>query len=144
MSNLPENQNTVTINEFAKRLAQACAQVEGFFLTAEQAARLRKRFPTAAQRHNNPGNIMDLAYYRQTKKFRLQRFGTVAEGWRAAENWWKRRIREGKTLAEATAIYAPRGHGDNDPELYARLVAESLAIAPDVPLNRFIEGDSDA
>jgi len=119
-----------------KRIVQACAEMEGFFVTEEEAKKRGIRYPTAAQRHNNPGNIMDLGFYRQTKRFRLETYPTVEAGFAAAEAWWGRRIREGKTLREAIHIYAPQGHGANDPEAYAAFVAGAVGIPPDVPLSQ--------
>jgi hypothetical protein len=116
---------------FARRIVDACARVEGFDVTEEQARIRKMRWPTAAQRHNNPGNLMDYQHYKLTRTFRLQQYATVEAGFRAAEDWWMRRIREGKTLRQALHIYAPKGHGDNDPEHYTALVAAATGIAAD-------------
>lgn len=132
--------STSAARAFARKLAEACARMEGFFVTAAQARARGIRYPTAAQRHRNPGNIMDLAHYRKTQKFRLQTYGTVEEGFAAAENWWMRRMREGKTLRQAIHRYAPRGHGSNDPEAYTAHVARAVGIVAEVPLREAMEG----
>lgn len=131
--------NPSAARTFARQLAEACARMEGFYVTAAQARARRIMHPTGAQRHNNPGNIMDLAHYRATGQFRLQQYATVAEGFRAAEDWWMRRIREGKTLRQAIHRYAPEGHGNNDPQAYTAHVARAVGIAADVPLRGLIQ-----
>lgn len=127
------------INEFARALSRACAEKEGFFVTEAQAKARKIRWPTQAQRNNNPGNLMDVQHYKKIKQFRVMKYKTLANGWQAAENWWKRRINEGYTLEAAIHRYAPRGHGDNKPENYIAFVAEKLTLNPLAPLKEYID-----
>jgi len=94
--------------------------------------------------YNNPGAIMDLAYYRDTGKFRLQKYATLAEGWAATDREVQRRIDAGLTLREFFSGgtgdhgwiggYAPASHAGNDPDVYAANVAAGLGIDPDKPI----------
>jgi len=88
--------------------AEAVAKQEGFYTSG-----------SAAQRNNNPGNLMDYSYYQQTGQFRLATYPTVEDGWNALEAQIQRDANRGLTLEEFTAKYAPAGHGDNNPEIYA-------------------------
>ena len=128
-----------------KRIAEECARVEGFFLTPEEAHTRRIRYPSAAQRNHNPGNIMDFAHWKATYnsetgrgEFRLQHYETDAIGWAAEYAWWLRRVSEGYTLRSAIHRKAPKGHGDNDPEKYTRIVAERANIDPDKKLSELV------
>lgn len=88
-------------------------------------------------RNNNPGNIMDYAYYQTTGQFRLAQFPSLDDGVQALKDLIAKRA-PGLTLREffggkpgVYTGYAPAGHGANDPDVYARNVANALGISPD-------------
>lgn len=86
--------------------------------------------------HNNPGNIMDIEYYKQTKLFRLQQYPKMQEGWIALANLLKSTLYLGNihnTFYDIFRKYAPSSHGGNNPDLYAKLVAEKLGLDPSLP-----------
>ena len=103
-------------------LADAITRQEGFFPGS------------ASYQNNNPGNIMDLGYYRQTGQFKLQAYPTLEAGRAALESLVDKYIAAGHTLTSFFAKYAPAGHGGNDPNVYARNVAGWLGIPMDIPL----------
>lgn len=90
---------------------------------------------TVSYRNNNPGNIMDLDYYRETGKFRVRAYETLAEGRAALEALVGKYISRGNTLLTMFRAYAPSGHGDNSPDIYARNVGSWLGLPIDIPLN---------
>jgi hypothetical protein len=92
---------------------------------------------TASYRNNNPGNIMDYEYYKQTGgKFRLQKYNSLEEGTAALYKLIDKYIDAGHTLISFFSKYAPSGHGDNDPNAYARNVASWTGLPLDVPLKQ--------
>ena len=115
-------------NPLTNALADAITRQEGFFPGS------------ASYNNNNPGNIMDLAYYRQTGQFRLQAYPTLEAGREALESLVDKYISAGHTLTSFFAKYAPSGHGGNDPGVYARNVSGWLGIPMDVPLAQVAAG----
>jgi hypothetical protein len=105
-------------------LADAITRQEGFFPGS------------ASYQNNNPGNIMDLGYYRQTGQFKLQAYPTLEAGRAALESLVDKYIAAGHTLTSFFAKYAPSSHEGNDPGAYARNVAGWLGIPLDAPLNQ--------
>jgi hypothetical protein len=85
---------------------------------------------------NNPGNIMDLAYYKQTGQFRVQQYPTPQAGQDALESLTNSYINKGYSLNDFFAKYAPTGHGNNNPVAYAQFVAGKVGVDPNVPLNQ--------
>lgn len=141
-------------------IADAIATMEGF----------RAKKTTLAFRNANPGNIMrwrdkndrpypdykgyvDFVAWAKEKYPDLpeeeQRELGLNEGWRVLKKVINQYIDgryhggESPTLAQMFAKYAPKGHGDNDPERYAAFVAEVVGIPVDVPLKSLI-GDAPA
>lgn len=111
-------------SELTNKLADAITRQEGFFPGS------------ASYKNNNPGNIMDLAYYKQTGQFKLQSYPTLEAGRAALESLVDRYIEAGHTLTSFFAKYAPAGHGGNDPNIYAKNVAGWLGIPMDAPLKQ--------
>jgi len=83
---------------------------------------------------NNPGNIMDLAYYQQTGNFRVQQYPTLEAGQSALDSLISSYISRGYNLNQFFATYAPSGHGNNDPVAYANYVSQKVGVDPTVPL----------
>jgi hypothetical protein len=106
-----------------QELAQAIARQEGAKLSA------------GGYRNNNPGNIMDLDYYRQTGQYRPQVYSTEGEGWQALYGLIGRRLTGATTLREFFYKYAPFGHGSNDPDIYAEHVGQWTGLDPDSPIS---------
>jgi hypothetical protein len=105
-------------------IADAITRQEGFFPGS------------ASFRNNNPGNIMDIDYYRRTGQFRLQTYSSLEVGRAALESLVQKYIDSGHTLLSFFAKYAPSSHGDNKPAVYAQNVAGWLGIPIDVPINQ--------
>lgn len=84
---------------------------------------------------NNPGAIWDM------KTNGLRQYSSYEEGYAAMMGLIGRVINKGVTLREffggkpgVYPGYAPRGHGNNDPDNYAETVGRWLGIPVDVPL----------
>ena len=91
--------------------------------------------------YNNPGAIMDTAYYAATKQFRLQSYNTPEEGRAALEKLVSYYIDHGFSIESMIAKYAPSGHGGNDPATYANNVSTWTNIPLGVPLNTVDTGN---
>lgn len=87
---------------------------------------------------NNPGAIMDVEYYKQTKQFRLQQYGSMEEGWQALKQLVGKYVDRGETLTSFFTKYAPSGHGANNPSNYASNVATWLGIPTNVELRQLL------
>jgi hypothetical protein len=139
----------MTRNELIEKIAQAIAEVEGFYRTAGQ--------PTLAQRNANPGNIRRWRDSRgrpyPTSKgyvdfvaWASERFPgasreemsrrAIEEGWRILRvligQYLDGKYTQGRppTAEEMFRIYAPSADG-NHPANYARFVARKLGARPD-------------
>lgn len=128
----------LVVTPLAKLIARAQARQEGWLV------------PTSRQFANrNPGNIMDLAHFNKTGKFRLNEFSSFAAGWDALAALIQRRLlnpkltiyqfiagqrdSNGKVIAGGYSGFAPLGHGDNDPRVYANNVAGFIKLTADQP-----------
>ena len=138
----------MTKQELIEQIAQAIAEMEGFYRTAAQ--------PTLAQRNANPGNIRRWRDSRGTPyptsngyvdfvAWASERFPgasreemsrrAIEEGWRVLRvligQYLDGRYTQGKppTVEEMFRIYAPSADG-NDPAGYARFVAAKLGLRP--------------
>jgi len=118
-----ERKEIVMSTNIVPALAEAITKQEGFFPGS------------VAYRNNNPGNIMDLDYYKQTGSFRVKSFATLEEGTKALYSLIEKYIGQGHTLLSFFAKYAPGGHGANDPNQYAKNVSQWTGLPLDVPLN---------
>lgn len=140
----------MTRQELIDRLADGFAHEEGFYIMEEQARKTKICFPTRAQRNLNPGNIR--RWSRGGKQYPCSGgyvdFGALfagdqqtalAEGWRVLKvligKYIDGRYHGGNkpTLRELLAVYSPSTDG-NDPERYARHVAERADVPIDIPL----------
>jgi hypothetical protein len=147
----------VTRQELVEKIAQAIAQMEGFYATDAK--------PTLAQRNANPGNIRrwrdasgrPYPTYRGYVDFvawASERFPgasheelsrrAIEEGWRVLRvlvgQYLDGRYTQGRspTLAEMLRAYAP-ATDNNDPERYARFVAQKIGARPDQTLRELID-----
>ena len=139
----------MTRNELIEKIAQAIAEMEGFYRSATQ--------PTLAQRNANPGNIRQWRDrsgkpYPTSKGYvdfvawASERFPgasreemsrrALAEGWRILRvligQYLDGKYTRGKppTIEEMFHVYAPATDG-NHPANYARFVARKLGARPD-------------
>jgi hypothetical protein len=139
----------MTRNELIEKIAQAIAEMEGFYRTAAQ--------PTLAQRNANPGNIRQWrdrggrAYptskgYVDFVAWASERFPgasreemsrrALEEGWRILRvligQYLDGKYTRGKppTIEEMFHVYAPAADG-NHPANYARFVARKIGARPD-------------
>jgi hypothetical protein len=147
--------------DLVKFLSWAIAEREGFYVKQAEALARGQRWPTRAQRNYNPGNIRRWAtlhgiqypksggyvdLLKWAKQVYPQRDGSgdwetlaLAEGWRMLAklvgHYLDGRYTGGEvpTLQQMFRVYAPSADA-NDPESYAKFVAERVGIAPDVPL----------
>lgn len=92
------------------------------------------RVENAKPELNNPGNIMDLAYYKATGQFKLQQYETLLDGWNALKRLVGRYIERGYDLEQFFAKYAPSGHGTNNPQIYARTVSTWTGLPLLIPI----------
>jgi hypothetical protein len=86
--------------------------------------------------HNNPGNIMDYPYYVKTKQFRLQQYPTMVDGWKALASLLSGKLYLGDPKMNFYDIfrrYCPWGQGSNNPDIYAKFVAQKLNCDPTKP-----------
>lgn len=139
----------MTRQQLIEKIAQAIAEMEGFYATAAK--------PTLAQRNANPGNIRA---WRDAKRrpyptsrgyvdfvaWASERFPGVSreemsqraieEGWRILHvligQYLDGKYTQGKppTVEEMFRVYAPAADG-NHPANYARFVARKLGVRPD-------------
>ncbi|GIU74777.1 MAG: hypothetical protein KatS3mg004_1864 [Bryobacteraceae bacterium] len=147
----------MTRAELIERIAQAIAEMEGFYATGTN--------PTLAQRNANPGNIRTwrdangkpYPTYRGYVDFvqwsadrnpgasmdEISR-KALEEGWRVLRvlvgQYLDGRYTQGKppTLEEMFRVYAPAADG-NHPANYARFVAGRINARPDQPLQELID-----
>lgn len=99
-------------------IADTIERIEGYHL------------PTSlAKRNNNPGNLI---YVGQSGAVRgeggFAAWPSYAEGRAALERQIGLYSDRGLSIASMMEIYAPRGHGSNDPSLYAAEIARSLGV----------------
>jgi hypothetical protein len=117
-------------------IADAVTQQEGYYPGS------------AAYRYNNPGNLMDPSHriwpqYPTDPRTGEVIFPDAATGRAALENDLSIKINRGMTLTSLFAMYAPAGHGANDPAVYAANVAHATGIDPNTPLNQVTYGGQD-
>ena len=146
----------MTRKELIEGIAQAIAEKEGFYLSEAQARKRRIRYPSRAQRNANPGNVRS---WRDARGKRYPIDGgyvdfiawasvrypgltgealnqkALEEGWRVLRvlvgQYIDGRYTEGSppSLIEMFRVYAP-GTDGNDPEGYAKSVADKLEVLP--------------
>lgn len=129
-------------------IAQAIARHEGYFVSREQAQRRGIRYPTVAQRHNNPGNLRRWNNLPNSSGY--VQFPSAEAGWAAlhalCNQYLDGRYHRGKppTLREWFRAYAPAAD-NNDPDAYARSVAMAIRSAGlpefdiDVPVKQYVK-----
>jgi hypothetical protein len=108
-------------SSLVQRMAQGVAMAEGYF---------RTDIATIAQQRNNPGNLT-------ATTGEIAWFGSAMEGWQALYSYLGRMI-DGEhpayspsmTLREAAVIYT----GNDNPEGWARTVANALGLSPNTRL----------
>lgn len=110
-------------------IAQAIATMEGYFKPNSLAAR-----------NNNPGNLRSWGSAPVVSGYAS--FQTAEQGWAALRAQIQRNIDRGLTLREfftgkpgVYAGYAPSAD-KNNPEAYARFVADRLGVDVDTPLSQ--------
>jgi len=104
-------------------LASAVQQMEGY------------RPGTIAYRNNNPGNLMYVGQPGATQgEGGFAKFASYQDGFAALERQLGLYAGRGMTISEMTAVYAPAGHGSNDPQAYAQYLANKLGVSPNTPL----------
>lgn len=121
-------------------IAQAIARHEGYFVSREQARQRGIRWPTLAQRNNNPGNLRRWNNLPNSSGY--VQFPSAEAGWAAlytlCNQYLDGRYHNGKppSLREWFRTYAPASD-KNDPDSYARFVASALRSAglPDVDID---------
>jgi len=146
----------MTRDELIDKIAQAIAEREGFYVSKAEAEKRGIAYPTRAQRNANPGNIrrwkdaqgnpyptfagyVDFVSW-ASEKFRGASVEEISrraleEGWRILKalvwQYINGKYTQGKapTLQEMFRVYAPSSDR-NDPDAYARFVAEKLGCDP--------------
>lgn len=108
-------------------LLSAVATMEGFFLPG-----------TPAVNNNNPGNLTACALPRKKAGIFVV-FNSPAEGAAALATQFSLYAQRGLTLRQAMNLYAPVGHGNNNPEVYINFITEHTGIEADTLLNSLFE-----
>ncbi len=89
---------------------------------------------TLAWRNNNPGNLLPgrMPYRNALAIDRrgLAIFASFQDGWTALHGVLRSPTYARLSMADALEKYAPKGHGNNDPALYAKRVQELTGIDP--------------
>ncbi|WP_406368449.1 peptidoglycan-binding protein [Streptomyces sp. NBC_00647] len=92
----------------------------------------------------NPGNIVrsgeaeSYGAYRGKCNNIFAIFPTEAEGFQAIRSFLLKR--SSKTILEMMRVYAPSGHGPNDPEVYAQNIATSLGVSTTTTVEELMDG----
>jgi hypothetical protein len=84
-----------------------------------------------ATRNNNPGNLRYAGQRGAEENEGFARFGTMEDGFRALERQVELDQGRNLTLRQLANKYAPKGDGDNDPEVWAQNVAKHAGVDPD-------------
>jgi Hemopexin len=94
---------------------------------------------TLAWRNNNPGNLLPGRVPYKTAlavdRRGLAIFPTYDHGWTALREVLRSNTYGPLTIADAMAKYAPTGHGNNDPALYASLIRKNAGLEPSRVVN---------
>jgi len=124
-------------------MVNAMAQFEGFYVPEDDP-----RYPTLAQRNNNPGNLRPVG---QSTGFRT--FPTVMDGWRAMIRQVLLNINRGLTLREfflgkpgVYPGYSPIADPGNEAQQiynYIEFVRQRMNISDSMPLARLFPDLSD-
>jgi len=88
-----------------------------------------------AYKNNNPGNLIYVGQYGAVSgEGGFAKFPTYQDGLQALYNQIQLYASRGLTIQGMMDIYAPAGHGTNDPNLYALNVATAVESSPDTLL----------
>lgn len=91
---------------------------------------------TIAWEQNNPGNLMFAGQSGAVLgRNGFAKFDSYEAGRAALERQIGLYADRGLTIASMMAVYAPFGHGNNDPVAYANRIAGALGVSPDTPLS---------
>lgn len=127
-------------NDVIAQIADRIAKVEGYYVTAKQAQQSRSKFPSLAQKNNNPGNIRSWGTRPVVNGY--AQFPSVEEGFKALRTQVDKVIKRGVTFREffggkdkVYPGYAPAADS-NHPIQYATHVA---AAFPGVSIDTVIE-----
>jgi hypothetical protein len=118
--------------EFTKVFARAIAEREGYFVTEEQAKQRKLRWPTLAQRNNNPGNLRMWKGFPRNGGYAA--FPDAATGWAKLSKQISLDIDRGLTFRQFVYKYAPP-EDKNETEAYLGFVLNKLQAAfPDASM----------
>jgi hypothetical protein len=100
---------------------------------------------TPSWNNKNPGNIVHFhgeaesyGAYRGKHNNIFAIFPTEEEGFEAIRKFLSRR--RSKTILEMMRLYAPSGHGPNNPQAYANQIAQSLGVSTDTRVDQLDDG----
>lgn len=135
----------MTRKDIIASIAERIATFEGFFLTKKQSQNTGAKFPTLAQKNNNPGNIRNWGKSKIVGGYAV--FDTPEAGWTALKTQIGKNIDRGLTLNEffggkknVYPGYAPEAD-KNHPINYAKFVAKGIPCDTDVVLNTLVSSD---
>lgn len=95
---------------------------------------------TVSWNNNNPGNIVSSGEAESYGAYRGKRnnifavFPSEAQGFDAIRRFLLRR--KDKTILQMMEVYAPSGHGSNNPEVYAQKISAALGMSTDTPVSQ--------
>lgn len=98
---------------------------------------------SASWNNSNPGNIVtsteaeNYGAYPGKHNDIFAVFPSEGAGFSAVRRFLLRR--KEKTIVQMMHIYAPSGHGSNNPEVYAQKVATALHVSTDIPVSQLSE-----
>lgn len=102
---------------------------------------------TLAWRNHNPGNLLPGRVPYKTAlavdRRGLAIFPSYQHGWTALREVLKSGTYSPLAIADAMAKYAPTGHGNNDPAVYAKLIRQHAGLEPTRVVNTLDDAEFD-
>mgnify|MGYP005820885897 CR=1 FL=1 len=122
-----------------RQFSTAIAEIEGMFVTQEQAKARKITWPTIPQRLNNPGDLIYVGQKKATgftivgkdgKKRTYCQFKTLEDGWEACDFQVSLYAKRGLTVQQGINKWAPADDG-NSPRSYTSGVCRLFGCKPD-------------
>ncbi|MFE9023910.1 peptidoglycan-binding protein [Streptomyces sp. NPDC007808] len=104
---------------------------------------------SASWTNKNPGNIVrsgeaeSYGAYKGKYNYLFAIFPSEATGLQAVRKFLRHPNRRAKTILEMMKLYAPAGHGSNQPEVYAAQIAGALGVTTDTLMKDLSDGQID-
>lgn len=98
---------------------------------------------TPSWKNNNPGNIVSsgeaegYGAYQGKRNDIFAIFPSEEQGFSAIQRFLSRR--KEKTILQMMQVYAPSGHGSNNPEVYAQQIEAAIGVSTNTPVSQLSE-----